>query len=105
MCLRNVPQPAGTGLDRTLLSPPIDCDEAKGRAVTRVPLEVVQGRPVGIAAHIDPIAGLALGPAHFGKITATDTDAPAGGFSVSGIGIGDADVEPPRQQIQEWKRL
>ncbi len=43
-------------------------------------------------AHIDPISNLALGPAHFGKITVNDTDAPSEGFNITGMSVGDVNV-------------
>src|SRR5258708_11166932 len=52
---RDVSQPAGARLDGALLRPSIDRDETEGRAIAKAPLEVVQGRPVSVATHVDPI--------------------------------------------------
>src|SRR5579884_1638330 len=51
----NLPQPASTRLDGALLGLAIYCDETEGRAIAVAPLEVVQSRPVGVAAHVDPV--------------------------------------------------
>src|SRR5690349_14392761 len=55
MFLRNTSQPASTWLDRTHLCLSIDRNEAHIQAITRNPLEAVESRPVGVAAHVDPI--------------------------------------------------
>src|SRR5260370_36591858 len=56
MCTRNASQPAGARLNCALLRPSIDRDETEGRAIAKAPLEVVQGRPVRVAAHVEPVA-------------------------------------------------
>src|SRR6266496_3434247 len=56
MGTRNTSQPMGTRLDHALLCQAIDRDEAEGRTIAAHPFEVVQGRPVGVTAHVDPIA-------------------------------------------------
>src|SRR5690349_13853551 len=55
MFLRNTSQPASTWLDRTHRSLSTDRTAACRHAITRNPLEAVESRPVGVAAHVDPI--------------------------------------------------
>lgn len=45
------------------------------------------------SASMQPITNLDLGGATFKKLVASDTDAPAAGFTLSGMGIGSATVE------------
>ncbi len=52
---RHVAQPPGAGLGLALLRLPIHRDEAKGRLVAQHPLEIVEGRPVSVAAHIQAV--------------------------------------------------
>jgi len=63
MGTRNTSQPMGTRLDHALLCQAIDRDEAEGRTIAEDPLEVVQGRPVGVAAHVDSISQAGSDPA------------------------------------------
>lgn len=60
----------------------------------------------GIKATLPPISGLALGAASFKKLEAVNTDLPADGFDVNGLGFGTlqlSDVQVPKTLTESAK--
>lgn len=62
-------------------------------SLSNINMQIPSLRVPNVNASMKPITNIDLGGASMKKITAKDTDAPTGGFSLTGMGIGSANIE------------